>query len=147
MPAAAGEPLDPAFDDVDGSLAVTDIADAVGGDGAQGEMTPVDDGSSADAGHEPPVLPDTATRSDGSASFAAMRTAEVAAPRAHDTMRVLSRMQIDLDLVTEAKRAATYGEVAAAFDDAVKALDIKLPDQSGDPTEAWIRGDLHETTP
>ena len=77
-----------------------------------------------------------------------MRTAEVAAPRAHDAMRVPSRMQIDLDLVTEGKRAATYGEVDAAFDDAVKALDIKLPDQSGDPTptapgtvpSAWVGG-------
>ncbi|MEO6217730.1 MAG: hypothetical protein ABIO86_17005 [Sphingomonas sp.] len=36
-------------------------------------------------------------------------------------------MQIDLDLVTEGKRAATYGEVDTAFDNAVKALGIRLP--------------------
>ena len=50
-----------------------------------------------------------------------------ATPRVNDAMRVLSRMQIDLDIATGGKRPATYGEVDDAFDNAVKALGIRLP--------------------
>ncbi|MEO8375975.1 MAG: hypothetical protein ABI471_12160 [Sphingomonas bacterium] len=50
-----------------------------------------------------------------------------AAPRVNDAMRVLSRMQTDLDVLTEGKRAATYAEVDDAFGNAIKALGISLP--------------------
>jgi len=69
-------------------------------------------------------------------------SATAATPRINDAMRVLSRMQLDLDVATGGKRPATYEEVDTAFDNSIKALGIRLPSmgagQSEDATVAQV---------
>ena len=127
LPAMAGEPLDPTASDNNGSLPVTDAADAGGDSGGRKVPISAGDPSSTDTGPAPTEPPVAAPIPDQVTSPPSLQPAGTAPPRANDAMRVLSRMQTDLALATEGKRAATYDEVDTAFEKAVTALGIGLP--------------------
>lgn len=131
---AAGAPPQDASRDLDAPLPVPDAAAPPGDDGGQDAATFADATTSADSSANPIEPPDVAPTADQPTPL----PTSVATPRVHDAMRVLSRMQIDLDLATEGKRAATYDEVDDAFDNAIKALGIRLPSARA-ADEAGIR--------
>ncbi|GAA0335366.1 hypothetical protein GCM10009087_52200 [Sphingomonas oligophenolica] len=126
--------------------AVEPNLDAGAGDGQSVAPT----GGGEDSGDESGAAPlaDDAPAHEVDQPFASpesLRTPAIAAsapPRVNDAMRVLSRMQIDLDVLTEGKRAATYDEVDDAFDNAIRALGIRLPSipAAGDDYDATKPG-------
>lgn len=110
-----------------------DLTDAAGGDAApadsaDGESGAADPGAMpmADAPSPNPDQPPASPATLASAPIAAAPV-EQPAPRINDAMRVISRMQTDLDVATGGKRPATHQEVDTAFDNTIKALGIRLP--------------------
>jgi murein DD-endopeptidase MepM/ murein hydrolase activator NlpD len=67
-----------------------------------------------------------------------VQATETPKPPAEDAMRLLSRMQTDLAVLTENKRPATYVEVDHAFQHAVRALGLKRPVLAGDARHASV---------
>jgi murein DD-endopeptidase MepM/ murein hydrolase activator NlpD len=123
LPATAGEPPHEASSDLNISVPASDATAPAGDDGGQDSATTVDDTAPADTN-----APSVATPDATPAPYPPTpEPTSTAGSRVNDAMRVLSRMQTDLDLVTEGKRAATYGEVDTAFQNAVTALGIKVP--------------------
>ena len=116
-------PVEPGQADAAGTDALPGVARANDGADAMGET------ESNPSALAPPISAPYQPR----ASFA---PSAAPPPRINDAMRVLSRMQIDLDIATGGKRAATYEEVDTAFDNSIKALGIRLPSAGSGEGEA-----------